>query len=259
VLLVLSFLAPAAVLADTGSRILSGVLKSKKKKVTFSVDSGTYDYIYNIPRLSCTQIGCNNITDRDRRIITEPTQKAALTPLVAAIKAAAKKPDDQARLAVSLVQNITYDTAKSDAINRGEDTHFRYPYEVLYDNEQICSENSYLIAFLLTELGFGAAVFKFPSATHDTAGIKCPVQYSYKGTGYCFIESTYRNVITYDTMANRDSSDMILEDLTPGGLTFNPKKDYKDVQSLKKIYAKWSHLSKKSYKKYKSIKKKYGL
>jgi hypothetical protein len=115
------------------------------------------------------------------------------------------------------------------------------------------------LAFLLTELGFGAAVFVFPSAGHDTAGIKCPAQYSYKGTGYCFIETTYRNIITYDTMANRDSSDMILEDLTPTGLTFNPKKDYKDVQTLKKIYANWSKLSKKNKKKYKAIKKKYGL
>jgi hypothetical protein len=257
---VVSLVVPFAVSAGTSTRNLVGVLKGKKKKIAFTVDSDTYNTIYNVPRLTCNQIpGCTGITDRDRTIINNETQKTALAPLVAAIRAAAKKTDDQVRVAVSLVQHISYDTAKADAIDRGESTHLRFPYEVLYDNSQICSENSYLTALLLTELGYGAAVFIFPNANHDVAGVKCPTQYSYQNTGYCFIETTYRNVITYDTMANRDSSGMLLEELTPTGLTFNPKTDYKDVQSLKKIYAKWSHLSKKNRKKYKEIKKKYGL
>jgi len=85
------------------------------------------------------------------------------------------------------------------------------------------------------------------------------MQYSYKSTGYCFIESTYRNIITYDTMATRYSGDYILEDLTPTGREFSPKKDYKDAQNLKQYYAKWGRLSKKEKKKYNKIRKKYGL
>ncbi|MFH1183072.1 MAG: hypothetical protein V1690_02310 [Candidatus Moraniibacteriota bacterium] len=259
-LVIIGLAFPFGIEAATSTRSLTGVISGKKKSVTVNVDSDTYNYIYNVPRLSCTDIpGCSSITERDQRIINEATQKAALAPLVAAIRAKTKKADDQARLAISLVQKIPYDTAKSDAIERGEDTHFRYPYEAIYDNQQICGESSYLIAFLLAELGYAAGVFVFPEAGHDTAAIKCPMKYSYKSTGYCFIESTYRNIITYDTMATRYSSDYIFEELAPAGREFSPKKDYKDAQSLKKFYAKWNKLSKKDRKKYNKIKKKYGL
>lgn len=265
-LVIVGLVFPLGIQADTSARKLTGVINGKKKSVTINVDSDTYNYIYNVPRLNCDQTpGCSSapenekVTIRDRVIINEATQKAALAPLVAAIRAKTKKADDQARLAISMVQKIPYDTAKSDAIERGDDTHFRFPYEAIYDNQQVCGENSYLIAFLLSELGYAAGVFVFPDAGHDTAAIKCPVRYSYKNTGYCFIESTYRNIITYDTMATRYSGDYILEDLTPTGREFSPKKDYKDAQSLKKYYAKWNKLSKKERKKYKKLKKKYGL
>lgn len=256
-LVITGLLFPFGIEAATSTRKLTGVLNGKKKSVTIGVDSDTYNYIYNVPRLTCNEIpNCTSITDRDRLIITEATQKAALAPLVAAIRAKAKKADDQARIAISMVQKIPYDTAKSDAIERGEDTHFRFPYEAIYDNQQICGENSYLTALLLAELGYASGVFVFPQAGHDTAAIKCPTRYSYKSTGYCFIETTYRNIITYDTMATRYSDDYIFEELTPTGREFSPKKDYKDAQNLKKYITKWS---KKDRKKYNKLKKKYGL
>jgi len=180
---------------------------------------------------------------------------------VAAIKAVAKKPDDQARIAISLVQKIPYDWDKYDLIESGHSTHLRYPYEVIYDNKQICSESSYLIAFLLAELGYASGVFVFPDASHDTAAIKCPVKYSYKETGYCFIEATGRRIITYDTMASRYSGDYIFEELTPTGREFSPKQDAKDAKNYKKYYNKLvaGKLKKKSRKKYNKLVKKYGL
>jgi len=259
VFLVLGLLVSGTALADTGDRELGGILKGKKKEITFTVNSDTYNYIYNIPRLPCPT--CSSITERDRVIITEETQKAALAPLVAAIKAVAKKPDDQARIAISLVQKIPYDWDKYDLIESGHSTHLRYPYEVIYDNKQICSESSYLIAFLLAELGYASGVFVFPDASHDTAAIKCPVKYSYKETGYCFIEATGRRIITYDTMASRYSGDYIFEELTPTGREFSPKQDAKDAKNYKKYYNKLvaGKLKKKSRKKYNKLVKKYGL
>lgn len=253
----LCFLMPAFVLADTSNRTFNGVLNGKKKTINFTVDSNIFNYIYNVPRLPCPT--CSSLAERDRVIITEATQKAAMAPLVNAIKAAAKKPDDRARLAISIVQNIPYDSDKSALISGGHTTHFRYPYETIYNNLQVCSENSFLIAFLLTELGYGAAVFMFPNANHEVAAIKCPARYSYQNTGYCFVEGSYRNIITYDTMALRNSSGMVLEELTPGGLTFSPKADYKDAQNLKKWGANYSHLRKNTRKKYNKLFKKYGL
>ncbi|MBM3255966.1 MAG: hypothetical protein FJZ04_00645 [Candidatus Moranbacteria bacterium] len=258
-LVALSFALPGYSQAETLTRSFSYVLKGKRGNINVNLDSGTYNYIYNIPRLACPT--CSSITERDRPIITEATQKAALAPLIAAIQAEAKKVDDQARIAVSLAQNIPYDWDKSDEIEAGGNPHLRYPYEVLYDNKQICSENSYLIAFLLTELGYSAGVFLFPEESHDVAALRCPAKYSYKGTGYCFIESTSRRIITYNTMASRYTGDYILEDLTPTGREFSPKKDYQDAQKYKKYYDKWfqGKLGKKSNKKFNKIKKKYGL
>jgi len=259
-LVVLSaFIVPFQTMAATSDRTLSYVLKGKRKSITYTVDSSTYDYIYNIPRVACPT--CASITERDRVIITEATQKAAMAPLVAAIQARAKKPDDQARIAISLVQNIPYDWDKYDLIEAGHSTHLRYPYEAIYDDKQICSESSYLIAFLLAELGFASGVFVFPDASHDVAAIKCPAKYSYKNTGYCFIEATGREIITYDTMASRYSGDYILEDLTPTGREFSPKQDYKDAKNYKNYRAKLiaGKLKKKSRKKYNKIVKKYGL
>jgi len=62
-------------------------------------------------------------------------------------------------------------------------------------------------------------------------------------------------------MASRYSGDYILEDLTPTGREFSPKKDYQDAQKYKKYYDQWfqGKLGKKSNKKFKKLKKKYGL
>lgn len=258
-LVIIGLVFPFEIRAETSIRNLTAILNGKKKSFSVNMDSDTYNYMYNIPRLPCPT--CASITERDRVIITETTQKAALAPLVAAIQAVAKKPDDQARIAVSLVQKIPYDWDKYDAIEAGQSTHLRYPYETIYDNKQICSESAYLIAFLLAELGFASGVFVFPEESHDTAAIKCPVKYSFKGTGYCLIEATAREIITYNTMASRYTDDYILEDLTPTGREFSPKKDYQDAQKYKSYRSKWlkGKLGKKSNKKFKKLKKKYGL
>lgn len=255
----IGLIVPMASFADTGNRTLNYVLNGKKKSINVTVDSSTYNYIYNIPRVACPT--CATLAERDRVIITEATQKAALQPLVAAIQAATKKPDDQARIAISLVQKIPYDWDKFDLIEAGHSTHLRYPYESIYDNLQICSESSYLIAFLLAELGYASGVFVFPDASYDTAAIKCPAKYSYKNTGYCFIEATGREIVTYDTMANRYSGDYIFEELTPNGREFSPKQDYKDARNYKKYRDKLltGKLKKKSRKRYNKLVKKYGL
>jgi len=85
---------------------------------------------------------------------------------------------------ISLVQRIPYDHTAVNydiAINK-------YPYNVLYNKIGICAEKSYLMALLLSKLGYGTGIFLF--TTHATAGIKCLPPYDYKNSGYCLIEST---------------------------------------------------------------------
>ena len=49
-------------------------------------------------------------------------------------------------------------------------------------------------------LGYGVTIFHFDATGnltgHDAVGIKCPQQYSYRDTGYCFVESTSPCIIT---------------------------------------------------------------
>jgi hypothetical protein len=112
--------------------------------------------------------------------------------LVEEIQNITSNKDDQARIAISLVQNINYDW---DGFKSGN-TNGKYPYEVLYTCCGVCSEKSELLAYLLRGLGYEVVIFRFETESHDAVGIKCPQQYSYKDTGYCFVESTSPTIIT---------------------------------------------------------------
>nr|WP_320161087.1 transglutaminase domain-containing protein [uncultured Methanoregula sp.] len=116
-------------------------------------------------------------------------QQPYIAALAKAIREKTSVTDDQARIAVSLVQHIPY---------HDDPKQYRYPYEVMYSGEGVCGEKSMLLAALLRELGYGSAVFYFVKEDHMTAGISVPSPYGYRGTMYAFIESTEPNIITYD-------------------------------------------------------------
>jgi len=100
--------------------------------------------------------------------------------------------DEKIRAITSFVQNIQYDhiAANTDAVTG------KYPYEVLYTNIGVCGEKSQLLAYMYKSLGYGVALFDFNAENHEAVGISCQQQYSYKNTGYCFVESTTPSLIT---------------------------------------------------------------
>jgi hypothetical protein len=134
----------------------------------------------------------------------------------------------------------------------------RYPYEVLYENLGICGEKSFLIALLLKELGFGTATFYLNEhgVNHQVAGVKCPSQYDFKDSGYCFIEAVSRKMITYDGSYDDQNNPTVVS--LAEGRTFNPKNDYKDAQTWRRLIGEGIS-SKNNYKTYKQLVKKYGL
>ncbi len=76
--------------------------------------------------------------------------------------------DDQAGIAISLVQKIPYDyekmyrcgwTCQGRTFVSGIPP--RYPYQVLYDGRGVCGEKSSLLALLLKEFGFGVVLLEF--------------------------------------------------------------------------------------------------
>jgi hypothetical protein len=110
--------------------------------------------------------------------------------------------DNQARIAISFVQNIRYDYEKMKTLKSYPESQFnyRYPYEVLYDNYGICIEKSLLLSFILRSLGFGVAIIIFGKQEHAAVGIKAPEEYCFPRrdvkSHYAFVETTRPSIIT---------------------------------------------------------------
>jgi len=161
-----------------------------REKINFTTYKEVNDYLAGLPR---------NIwyypdkepepTEKDfvLKNIDDDIQAEFLYPLVEKIEELSSDKDEQARIAISIVQMIPYDY--SSIINN------KYAYEVLHTNKGVCGEKSELIIYLLRELGFGTAYMFFEEEKHAAAGIKCPIEYSYKNCGYCFIEATESSLI----------------------------------------------------------------
>ena len=97
--------------------------------------------------------------------------------------------DQIVELTLSFVQAIPYDHARAQEISAGTGTP-DYPYETLYIDTGVCSDKSLLLAALLKQLGYGAALLVYPSENHMAVGIACPAKYSSYASGYCYAETT---------------------------------------------------------------------
>ncbi len=168
------------------------ILRGVHGHITYTVYGGLYDYLKKLPRSISDYTTPPTDIDFINRNLNDENQKLFLDPFLEQIKGITPNKDDQARIAISLVQNINYDTAAFMSDN----VEGKYPYEVLYTGSGVCSEKSELIAYLLQGLGYEVVIFRFNTENHDAIGIKCPQKYSYRDTGYCFVESTSPSIIT---------------------------------------------------------------
>lgn len=153
--------------------------------VNITLYKGLNDHLSEIPRSYVCNPTCPTTQQIYLGYLDQEDQKTELTKLVNSIKSITSDKNAQARIAISLVQNIPYDYDGFYAKN----VEGRYPYEVLYDNKGVCGEKAPLLAFLLRELGFGVALLDY-SENHQAVGIKCPTKNALPGTIYCFVEST---------------------------------------------------------------------
>jgi hypothetical protein len=192
---------------------LSYIFNESRGSLEFEVYGGLNSYLANIERTISYKSGEPEPTFKDFVIknIDNQKQQEYLLPLAGKIKLLSNNSDDQARIAISMVQNIAYDYQKLKD---------RYAYQVLYDYMGICGEKSRLLVSILRNLGYGTALIDYgsikPSSpglvniswdiSHEAVGIRCPQEYSYKNTGYCFVETTSPSIITY---SNGDYPSMI--------------------------------------------------
>jgi len=174
-------------------------LREKEYQIPFVVYEGAYNYVTNLSRF-VTSYG-EELTFRSdfkQKAIKNEIQREYILPLVKRIQnLAPNDKTEQARIAISLVQNIPYSSPQKKIFFGGIEVDYsKYPYEVLYDNEGICGEKSQLLAFMLKELGYGVSIFYFSEENHEAAGIACPLRESFYGSGYCFIETSGPALIT---------------------------------------------------------------
>jgi hypothetical protein len=141
------------------------------------------------------QLYVNNLEDSYKKFLDDPIQDVYMGDYIEYIKSTAKYSDDQVVNAVRFVQNIPYDEDRSQS-----QYEVRYPYQVLYDGEGVCSEKALLLIYTLKKLGYGTAYMVFDEENHAVVGLKCDPIYAYKHTNYCFIESTTPTMITYTSL-----------------------------------------------------------
>jgi len=135
--------------------------------------------------------------DFELKKVNDEIQEQAILPLIVAIENLyPDSKEDQARVAISIVQNIPYDDRNINlSINLG---NTKYPYQVLYDNNGSCEEKSELLVLILKELNYSTAIFYYPYENHEAVGIGCPIKNSLNNSGYCFVETTAPSIITDD-------------------------------------------------------------
>lgn len=227
---------------DPENLSLGYILDGEEKTLNFTVYQGLANYLSVLPAGISYSEGEKPIrADFSFKKINEEEQKKLLLPLVIAIQNLA--PDDkveQAKIATSLVQNIRYGFSNKTENFFGNTVNYsRYPYEVLYENQGICGEKSELLAFLLRELGYGVVMFYNQKENHQSVGIKCPAEESYKETGYCFIETTGPSIITDDGIEYVGGitldSDPELIFISDGISLPENLPEYKDAKTMKKI------------------------
>jgi hypothetical protein len=257
---------------DTGPspRNYPYVLRGTRSTLGITLFSGAFEEIsskstppactrYNSDSSPCTP---EEIRQYYLKFIDDPDQKKYLDDLVDSIKSKTSNNDDQARIAISLVQQIPYDYSRLN-------TQFkvRRPYEVLYENKGVCSEKSVLLAYLLRELGYGVVLLEFPAQNHMAVGIKSPSQYDFRNSGYAFVETASPTILTDDQgdyvgAGKLTSTPDVLS--VSEGTSFNTiSEEFRDanrfnqLQALSKISG--GVLDQNSYYEWMTLAQKYGL
>jgi len=237
---------------------LEYTLRGKIDSIQINSYKGLNDYLSIIPRSYVCDPECPTDREIEMIILDNSEQKPYLLELADKIKEKTNDKQEQVRIAISLVQSIPY----ADGERRRNTLQGRYPYEVVYDLKGVCGEKSRLLVFLLREIGFGTALFHYNEEKHMTAGIKCPVEFSYKESGYCFIETVEPIIPTYVPKEYIDIGELksnpeIIQ--VNDGEIFNAKEEYDDARELERINKLGLVLEPKDYAVWRDLMKKYNI
>jgi hypothetical protein len=194
-----------------------------------------------------------------RQYVSDPVQKKYLDAFVENIRERSELPPERARIAVSLIQHIPY----------AETPRTLYPYEVLYYDMGKCDDKSILMAYVLSQMGYGTALFLYYPEHHMALGLKCPKQYSLEGSGYCFVETTSPAIMTYSNGTYADvgrlTSRPEIIRISDGASFDQISEEYMDAQSYDAVVTsavrngRTVSLDSFSYNQFGYLREKYGL
>lgn len=242
---------------ETGAdaRELTYTVRGRTGAVPLTLYGGVYDAM---PDRIVGYVGDDDAA-RYRRIIGEQSTRPYLRDIVATIASMTDEPDDRARIAVSLVQEIEYDDARANGTYFG----VRYPYETLCLGRGVCSDKSVLLAALLRELGFGVALFEFQAENHMAVGVLCPDGYGYRGTGYAFVESTSPSIVTDAGGEYRGTGRLVsaprVVSVAEGAAFASIETEAKDAAEWNELRGMGSTLDSYHYGRWQELCRKYGL
>ncbi len=248
---------------------LKYVLRGRENKINYIVYGGLTDYLLKLPvAISYNLTAQPSRVDFKLRDINEEEQRHLLLPLVIEIQNREQDKEDQVRIAISIVQNIPWGLSdKSTVFRDTKIAYSRHPYEVLYDQKGICGEKSELLAFLLREIGYDVALFYNQEENHESIGIKCPLEKSWGGTGYCFVETTGPSIISdtsipYAGGLTIKSKPQVLS-ISNGDSLSEDMYEYKDAETLidirKALNGKSFFFNPMKFISFNNLENKYGL
>ena len=187
----------------------------------------------------------NEVQNENMRLFIDMIRKRSITS------------DDQAKIAISLVQRIPYNGNRYSRTA----TDWYYPYETVHNDKGSAADKSVLLAYILNELGFETVLFEFPS--HMAVGVKSSSKYSFYDTGYAYIETTRPTIITYEPDSGYGSFSISqnprIIHLTGGRRVLDVTTEYGDARRMKQLEAMGGNLNQSYRAELSKISDKYDL
>jgi hypothetical protein len=207
----------------------SYVLDGNRRSMSFTTYGGLSDFFSNKSH--------SYHYDPDTGVIVEllenEDQNENMRPFIDMIRKRSPTGDDQAKIAISLVQHIP---STGNRYNRTA-TDWYYPYETVHNNKGSDADKSILLAYILNELGYETVLFEF--SDHMAVGVKSSSKYAFYDTGYAFIETTRPTIITYVPDAGyggfRISQNPRIIHLSGGRRVLDVSAEYGDAMRLEQL------------------------
>ena len=190
-------------------------------------------------------------------LLENEVQNEYMRPFIEMIRKRSITSDDQAKIAISLVQRIPYNGNRYSRTA----TDWYYPYETVHNNKGSAADKSVLLAYILNELGFETVLFEFPS--HMAVGVKTSSRYSFYDTGYAYIETTRPTIITYEPDTSYGgfslSQNPRIINLSGGRRALDVSAEYGDAMRMKQLEEMGGNLNQSYRAELSKISDKYDL